>query len=343
MCGRTACTLDPEDICHACAHQDKLGQWVVPEWRDAPGGRQYFPSYNVAPTSHTPIMISKKHIDEECETLLKVIQPMYWGLVPYWHKGELKEVGLSTNNARSETLMQKRTFSVPMKKGRRCVVLADGYYEWQKVGTAATKQPYFIYFPQQNGIKIENKSWKDTADKKWNKESGWGGPRLLTMAGIFDIWIDPNDSTELYSYAVVTLDASPTVSWIHDRMPAILDGEEAINSWLDFGKVPADEAMKLLVPIKNLTFHPVSKIVGNSRNKAPECIQPIELKPKEQSKSSALMMNWLKKESPSKCSATSLTKPDADEDDQKPVIKKISPKRKESPVGSPNKMKKEKN
>lgn len=335
MCGRTACTLDPDDICHACAHLDKRGQWIVPEWREAPDGRRYYPSYNVAPTSYTPVMISKNHIDPEADTALKVIQPMYWGLVPFWHRGDIKDVGLSTNNARSETLMSKRTFSVPLKKGRRCVVLADGYYEWQKAGSGS-KQPYFIYFPQPNGLKIEDNSWKNLK-KIWTKKSGWAGPRLLTMAGVFDIWTDPSDSNEVYSYSVVTLDSSSAVSWIHERMPAILDGDEAIDNWLNFGEVTTEEALELLVSVKNLQCHPVSTIVGNSRNNSPECMQPIDLKkPNKKSKSSALMMNWLQK-GPS----VSPKKEVQASHDKKPAIKR-SPKREVSPGAVPKKVKKEK-
>lgn len=70
--------------------------------------------------------MSKKHCMQDSSIEERIIQPMYWGLVPFWHKGQLKDMNLSTNNARIETLIQKPMFSVPLKKGRRCVVIADG-------------------------------------------------------------------------------------------------------------------------------------------------------------------------------------------------------------------------
>lgn len=297
MCGRTACTLDPEDIRRACAFKDQLGQLKVPKWREAPNGRNYFPSCNCPPTNHTPIMFASKHIekevnDSECYT----IQPMYWGMVPFWHKGSLKEVGLSTNNAKFETILEKSIFNVPLKKGRRCVVIADGYYEWQT--SKSGKQPYFIYFPQPPGIQIENQNWKN--QKTWHEKEGWLGPRLLTMAGVFNIWNNPQDNSELYSYSIITLEASPAVNMVHERMPAILDGHEAIKNWLDFENVSMESALKLIQPLNNLTMHPVTKEVGNSRNKSTDCNKPIDLKKPDICKSGKLMMNWLAKGSPTK-------------------------------------------
>ncbi|GCC31484.1 hypothetical protein chiPu_0009942 [Chiloscyllium punctatum] len=137
------------------------------------------------------------------------------------------------------------------------------------------------------------------------KEDGeeWQGRRLLTMAGLFDHWAPPGGGEDLYTYTVITVDASKAMDWIHDRMPAILDGEEAVRMWLDYGQVPAMEALKLIHPTERIALHPVSTVVNNSRNDFLDCIKPIELGVKKEVKptaSSKLMMNWLQNPSPKK-------------------------------------------
>uniref|UniRef100_A0ACB8EHN7 Uncharacterized protein n=1 Tax=Sphaerodactylus townsendi TaxID=933632 RepID=A0ACB8EHN7_9SAUR len=192
---------------------------------------------------------------------------MRWGLVPAWFKeDDPSKMQYNTSNCRSDTMMEKLSYKVPLVKGKRCVVLADGYYEWQQRN--GQKQPYFIYFPQTvQGM--FNKSDIEDEDPK--------GQRLLTMAGIFDCWISPNGGETLYSYTIITVEASKSVSSIHHRMPAILDGDEAVEKWLDSAEIPTQEALKLIHPIENLAFHPVSTVVNNSRNNTPECIIPIQL------------------------------------------------------------------
>ncbi|XP_044307554.1 abasic site processing protein HMCES isoform X2 [Varanus komodoensis] len=150
---------------------------------------------------------------------------------------------------------------------------------------------------------MEKVSYKFNKPAAEEEEEHSKGRRLLTMAGIFDCW-EPLDGGEaLYSYTIITVYASKVVSFIHQRMPAILDGDEAVRKWLDFGEVPTQEALKLIHSSENLAFHPVSTIVNNSRNNTPECIVPIQLDLKKDAKASAsskMMLNWLKNESPKK-------------------------------------------
>ena len=82
----------------------------------------------------------------------------------------------------------------------------------------------------------------------------------------------------LYTYSVITVAASPEISWLHDRMPAILDGEDAVRDWLDCGNVDSNKALKLIKSTGNIEFHPVSMLVNNVRNNDPECVVPIDLK-----------------------------------------------------------------
>ncbi|XP_069121125.1 abasic site processing protein HMCES-like [Argopecten irradians] len=392
MCGRTACTLAPDDVCQACNYHDRKGKAQKPLWRDPPGGQQYYPSYNVSPGSHTPVLLSSKHYSGELEGLSeRVIQPMMWGMVPSWHKGDPKKVSYETNNCRAEGMLEKRTYKVPLEKGRRCVVLADGFFEWKR--EKDQKQPYFIYFPKSSSytrnntkrdtgikkeVKIEYSDWseikkestdeksatvsdssecldqdkmkdrlisqenpdngesniviktepcdvafpqnvkkdqeslsdlpnqcqEDDLDKKCQNiatkqentdENATDSKRLLTMAGVFDIWSPPDGAPPLYTYSVITVASSAAMEWLHHRMPAILTSEEEINDWLDFGDVPLLKAVKNIRPVECIQIHPVSNVVNNSRNKTPECIEPVDLKKPKKSASSNLMMNWLAK------------------------------------------------
>ncbi len=100
---------------------------------------------------------------------------------------------------------------------------------------------------------------------------------MLTMAGIFDCWEPPNGGETLYSYTIITVDSCKALSDIHHRMPALLDSEEAVSKWLDFGEVPIHEALKLIHPVDNIKFHPVSTVVNNSLNNTPQCLEPVEI------------------------------------------------------------------
>ncbi|XP_012511472.1 PREDICTED: embryonic stem cell-specific 5-hydroxymethylcytosine-binding protein [Propithecus coquereli] len=226
---------------------------------------------------------------------------MRWGLVPSWFKeDDPSKLQFNTTNCRSDTIMEKQSFKVPLGKGRRCVVLADGFYEWQRCEGTNQKQPYFIYFPQ---IKTEKSGGVGAADSPENQEKVWDNWRLLTMAGIFDCWEPPAGGDVLYSYTIITVDACERLRDIHHRMPAILDGEEAVSKWLDFGDVSAQEAMKFIRPTENIAFHPVSPVVNNSRNNTPECLAPVDLAAKKELKpsgSSQKMLQWLATESPKK-------------------------------------------
>ncbi|KAJ7316887.1 hypothetical protein JRQ81_003049 [Phrynocephalus forsythii] len=292
MCGRTAVSLGADRIRRACVYRDNQGRRRHPEWKNA---ERYSPSYNKSPQSNSPVLLSRKHFEKDVSSSERILVAMRWGLIPSWFKeDDPSKMQYNTSNCRSDSMMEKLSYKGPLLKGKRCVVLADGYYEWQQQN--GHKQPYFIYFPQPQQ---EMFSTLDVKDEDTDSE----GRRLLTMAGIFDCWEPLNGGEVLYSYTIITVDASKGVSSIHHRMPAILDGDEAVRKWLDFAEVPTQEAVKLIHPTENLVFHPVSTIVNNSRNDTPECIKPIELDLKKNVKvsaSSKMMLNWLKNKSPKK-------------------------------------------
>ncbi|XP_053325389.1 abasic site processing protein HMCES [Spea bombifrons] len=288
MCGRTACTLAPDDVSKACSYRDKRGTRKCPQWRDG-DATKYTPSYNKAPQSTSPVLVSLKHFQTDADSSERVLAAMRWGLIPSWFsESDPSKMQYKTNNCRSDTITEKTLYKAPLFKGKRCVVLADGFYEWQRQN--GEKQPYYIYFPQ---IKAEQ-----SPDTKEN--AGWDGWRLLTMAGLFDCWEAPSGE-KLYTYTIITVDSSKSMDWIHDRMPAILDGNEQIEKWLDFGQVPTQEALKLIHPIENVTYHPVSSIVNSSRNNTAECISPVILNKKKEpalNASGKRMMQWLQNKSP---------------------------------------------
>ncbi|XP_030062581.1 abasic site processing protein HMCES isoform X2 [Microcaecilia unicolor] len=252
MCGRTACTLAPDDISKACAYRDNQGKRKKPEWRNGDSDK-YKPSYNKSPQSNSPVLLSRNHFEKDVDTSERVIASMRWGLIPSWFsEQDPRKMQYNTTNCRSDTIMEKTLYKMS----------------------------------------------EETDDS-----SEWKGCRLLTMAGLFDCW-EPHDGGDpLYSYTVITVNASKCMNWLHDRMPAILDGDEAIQKWLNFGEVSTQEALQLIHPIENIAFHPVSTRVNNSRNNTPECIIPIELGVKKEptlSASSKRMFEWLKSKSPKK-------------------------------------------
>ncbi|KAK3753806.1 hypothetical protein QZH41_018469, partial [Actinostola sp. cb2023] len=144
------------------------------------------------------------------------------------------------------------------------------FFEW-KTSKDGKKQPYFIYFKQQD----------QQPDEKEESAEGNNTTRLLTMAGVFDCW-KPNgtdgtkDDESLYSYSIITVNASSTFNWLHHRMPAILDGDEAVRMWLDYDNVPYNKALKLVKSVTDcLDWHAVTPKMNNSRYQEPDCTKPL--------------------------------------------------------------------
>ncbi|XP_037108778.1 abasic site processing protein HMCES isoform X1 [Syngnathus acus] len=295
MCGRTACTLAPDEVSRACSYRNRRGQRRQPSWREG-NADKYRPSYNKTPQSMSPVLLSHRHFDKNAPVDECVLVSMRWGLVPPWFKeNDPSKMQYSTSNCRSDNILQKKTYKDPLLKGQRCVILADGFYEWRR--QEKEKQPFFIYFPQTHRSCEEKQDpVNESAEQAEEPSDEWTGWKLLTMAGLFDCWTPPSGGEPLYTYSVITVNASPNLHSIHDRMPAILAGEEEVRRWLDFGEVKSVDALKLLQSEDILTYHPVSSLVNNSRNNSPECLQPVDLNQKKEPKetaSSKMMMSWL--------------------------------------------------
>ena len=193
------------------------------------------PRWNIAPTTYVPAV--RVLAGDETRRLVM----LYWGLVPGWAKD--RAIGARLNNARSETLREKPSFRNAYKR-RRCLVLADGYYEWQR--SAASKQPYYIQLRSLEPF---------------------------AMAGLWETWSDPANGDVLESCTLVTTSPVVSIAHIHDRMPVMLPPAKYAE-WLDPANADVERLDRLLVANEavELTARPVGKLVNNARNQGPALI-----------------------------------------------------------------------
>ncbi len=193
-----------------------------------------FRRYNVAPTQSAPVIIQGRQGERRMGL-------MRWGLVPFW--AESPALGGRLINARSETAATKPAFREAWRR-RRCVVPADGFYEWRKpeAGGTGGKTPFWIHR---------------------------GDGRPLGMAGLWERWRGSESGDELHSFTILTRPASAWMSPLHDRMPALLEGD-AIGAWLTPGAdLPPSDGIRL-------SAHEVSRRVNSPANDEPECIEVVE-------------------------------------------------------------------
>ena len=168
---------------------------------------------------------------------------MRWGLVP-WFARDAK-AGPRSINARAETVASARAFREAFQR-RRCLVVADGFYEWRQVG--GEREPYFIRLKSR---------------------------RPFAMAGLWERWT-PVGKPPLLSCAIVTCAANEVVAPIHDRMPVIVC-PEARGDWLESGTGPGElDAMLRPHPADVMEAYQVSRLVNATRNDGPECIRPVD-------------------------------------------------------------------
>lgn len=193
------------------------------------------PRYNIAPTQ--PVCI----VRIAAETGVRQWQMVRWGLIPAWAKDP--SIGNRMINARAETVADKPAFRAAFRR-RRCLVPADGYFEWQKAGRA--KQPYYIRFCDD---------------------------RPFAMAGLWEVWTDPMTGQRLESCTVITTDANDLTRPIHDRMPVILPAADCAT-WLDPQLAAAETLCDLLRPFDSSAMRadPVDSHVNNPRNDDPRCV-----------------------------------------------------------------------
>jgi putative SOS response-associated peptidase YedK len=225
MCGRYSFTLPPDAI-------RALFRVMT--------GLNLQPRYNIAPTQEAPVI----GLDEAGARALKMFR---WGLIPRWSK--TPPSGAPMINARAETIAEKPAFRDAFHK-RRCLVPADGFYEWRKDKSAGDRRP-----------------WRILATDR----------PAFAFAGIWEAWRDPAAAGAIIrSFAIVTTDANARIAEIHDRMPVILRAEDE-DSWLA-AETPAERLLAMLAPYpaERTCCYRVDARVNSVRNDDPDCIKPLE-------------------------------------------------------------------
>ena len=194
----------------------------------------FFPRYNIAPSQQAPIIANLQGANR--------IELFQWGLVPWWAKDP--SIGNRMINARAETLVDKPSFR-DLLRNKRCLILADGFYEWRKEGRS--KVPMWF--------------------KRNDSEP-------LLFAGLWDAWRKP-DGRILKSYTVITTEPNQLLAPVHNRMPAILNDSDALE-WLNGGEI--SHALSLLKPFPAdlLDGYEVSNLVNSPQNDSAECILPAQ-------------------------------------------------------------------
>lgn len=220
MCGRFTLRARANQIAEAFGTSD------VPEFSSR---------YNIAPTQQVPTISlkdGKRHFSFR-----------RWGLIPSWAKDE--KIGNSLINARAETVAEKPAFRSAFKRSR-CLIVTDGFYEWQKTDQKL-KQPYFIHMKND---------------------------QPFAFAGLAERW--KNGDEVLESCTVITTDPNPLMARLHDRMPVILPPEE-YDLWLDPEFQGKEKLLSLLRPYSDeeMEAYPVSTTVNSPKNETASCLERI--------------------------------------------------------------------
>ena len=243
MCGRYAASTHPDRLIEIFEADE------VPDSTPAigPGGlaEGSRPRWNIAPTDMVPAVLERSREAGEA----RLLTGLRWGLVPSWSKSP--DGAARMINARLETVDTRPAFRKAFA-ARRCLLPADGYYEWRDANRSGRsyKQPYFIH-PDQG---------------------------LMVMAGIYEYWRDPRDGQWLVSCSIITTEAIDELGLVHDRMPVQVAGENW-DAWLD-PKLTDPAAVKALVHVPEpgeMLVRPVSTKVNQVRNDGPELVAPISL------------------------------------------------------------------
>lgn len=220
MCGRYTLTYDIEAIAQTFHAENTLAE------------SKSSPRYNIAPTQGIVAVMQNgtRHLD-----LLR------WGLIPSWAKEE--SIGNKMINARAETLAEKASFKRLLHK-RRCLIVADGFYEWKAEGKGP-KQPMYFSLQQHEPF---------------------------AFAGLWDSWKSP-DGAVWRTCTIITTDANELVAPVHNRMPVILPSA-AYNEWLDPTLSDEQVLLPLLKPYKaqDMLVRPVSRLVNDPKKEGPELL-----------------------------------------------------------------------
>jgi len=221
MCGRFTLTADVNTLQNAFP------------WVNVPG--ELHPRYNIAPSQ--PVAVVPNDGKNQLDFYV-------WGLIPFWAKDP--SIGNRMINARAETLAEKPSFKNAFKR-RRCLVLADGFYEWRQEGKGRNKTPMYI--------QLESKE-------------------PFAFAGLWENWNSP-DGSQILSCTIITTQPNALVEKIHNRMPVVLPADR-YSTWLEPGEQNPAILSELLAPYPaaEMMAYPVSTYVNSPGNESPECILP---------------------------------------------------------------------
>jgi putative SOS response-associated peptidase YedK len=225
MCGRYVRRSDKQRIAEAFRVGKLPDGFILP------------PDYNIAPSTFQPVIRLNRDTGE------RELVMMRWGLIPHFAKSLADFKGLANINVKAETIQQKAMWRIPFQK-RRCLVPADGFYEWQKID-AKTKRPYF--YSLNNG-------------------------KPFAFAGLWDAWKDTNTNEWLLSFAIITTEPNELTAQVHNRMPVILQPRD-YDRWLKRGAIeelPVD--LLRPYPAEEMKAQAANAAVGNVRNNGPEML-----------------------------------------------------------------------
>jgi putative SOS response-associated peptidase YedK len=235
VCGRYAASRSPDDL--------------VEEFRVEHVQATLPLDFNVAPTKDVYAVVERRPRGEPEAEVVRQLRVMRWGLVPSWAQD--RSIGSRLINARVESAGTRPAYRRALVS-RRCLLPADGYYEWY--GSGGRRQPYFIR----------------------RQDSG-----VLAMAGLFEFWYDPSRDRDdpaawLWTVAVLTTAAESALARLHDRMPLVVP-RERYDAWLDPALTDPDAVRSLLVPPPSglLEAYPVSMAVGDVRSNGPQLVERL--------------------------------------------------------------------
>jgi putative SOS response-associated peptidase YedK len=223
MCGRFTETIDPRTMI------ERFGLTT--------GMEDIMIRFNIAPTQDVPVVVIRDGA--------RALVPMRWGLVPHWAKDA--SIGARMINARAETVHEKPSFRKSLVE-RRCLVPADGFYEWMRKDGQSAKIP----------VRIVLKSRE-----------------MFAFAGLWDVWRAPDADAPLHSFTIVTTESNELIRPFHERMPVILPRRDE-ERWLDPALTDIEELRTMLRPFPAdlMEMYVVSAKVNSPRNESPLCIEP---------------------------------------------------------------------
>jgi len=222
MCGRFTLTVNPAEL------KDTFSDYNFPA--------MFAPRFNIAPTQ--PVLAIPNDDKFTADFFI-------WGLIPMWAKDP--EIGNRLINARGETLAEKPSFRGSYRH-KRCLIVADGFYEWKAFGGRKTKTPYYIHMQDR---------------------------KPFALAGLWDHWESP-DGSSIKSCTIITTTPNELMGAIHDRMPVILHSRDYAK-WLDPSPQTPESLQPLIKPFPAdaMTAYPVSTLVNKATSDVPEMVVPV--------------------------------------------------------------------